>query len=292
MSRHITGTSSVYSIKKQLKRVEAYFLNKHVNKNKAEVAFAISLKSKIVSRNWNNVQSNLAKTLRSILNNTDSHFRVIVAGHEKPDIKEIRHKRVTWLPVNFPPPSNQKGFSRDKMRKRKVIGEYLRKIGFSGYFMPFDSDDWAHHRLVQYVRSQPTRKNFVIDTGMMINLVKKEVWLRKKRFYIGCGSSAVFYFANKDFPLTPETNNAEKKPFHLVLKAHPKVIQNLRTLRRPCKIVKFPLVTWVLGHGDNNSMLKGKKNNTVSAEDYGSKGEKLENAFFHYFKARKNQHDA
>lgn len=289
MRRHITGTSSKYSIKKQLKRVETYFLNKHVNKNKAEVAFAISLKSKTVSRNWKKVQSNLAKTLRSILNNTDPHFRVIVAGHEKPKINEMRHKRVTWLPVNFPPPSNPKGFSKDKIRKRKVIGAHLRKIGFSGYFMPFDSDDWAHHRLVQYVRSQRSRKNFVIDTGMMVNLVKKEVWLRKKRFYIGCGSSAVFYFANKDFPLTPRMKSATKKPFRLVLKAHPKVIRNLRTLRRPYKIVKYPLVTWVLGHGDNTSMLKGKKNNSVSAKDYGSRGEKLESAFFHYFKARKNR---
>lgn len=287
MSRHLNGASSVYSIKKQLKGVEASLLNKHVNKNKAEVAFAISLKSKKVSQNWNNVQYNLAKTLRSILNNTDPHFRVIVAGHEKPNIKEIRHKRVTWLSVNFPPPSNPKGFSTDKIRKRKVIGAYLRKIGFSGYFMPFDSDDWAHHRLVQYVRSQPPGKDFVIDTGMMVNLVKNKVWLRKKRFYIGCGSSAVFYFANKDFPLTPKTNSV-KKPFHVVLQAHPKVIRNLRTLRRPCKIVNFPLVTWVLGHGDNNSMLKGKKNNTVSAENYGSKEEKLESAFFHYFKAGKN----
>ncbi|MCC3374219.1 hypothetical protein [Cohnella sp. REN36] len=289
MRRHITGTSSVYSIPKQLKRVEAYFLNKQVNKNKAEVAFAISLKSKAVSRNWNNVQSNLAKTLRSILNNTDPHFRVIVAGHERPNIKEMRHKRVTWLPVNFLAPLNPKGFSKDKIRKRKVIGAYLRKKGFSGYFMPFDSDDWAHRRLVQYVRSQPSGKNFVINTGMMVNLVKKEVWLRKKRFYIGCGSSAVFYFANKDFPRTPKTKSAKKKPFNLVLKGHTKVIRNLRASRRPFKIVHFPLVTWVLGHGDNNSMLKGKKNNSVSAENYGSKGEKLENAFFHYFKSRKNR---
>lgn len=266
--------------------MEAYFSNKHVHKNKAKVVFAISLKSRKVSRNWSTVQSNLAKTLRSILNNSDPHCRVIVAGHEKPDIKEMQHRRVTWLPVNFPPPLNPAGFSYDKIRKRKAIGAYLRKIGFSGYFMPFDSDDWAHHRLVQYVRSQPTKRNLVIDAGMMVNLVKREVWLRKKRFYIGCGSSAVFYFTNKDLPLTPVMSSAGRTPFHLVLKAHPEVIRNLRTLRRPCRIVKLPLVTWVLGHGDNNSMLKGKKNNSVSASDYGSRGEKLENAFYYYFRAR------
>ncbi|WP_040950982.1 hypothetical protein [Gorillibacterium massiliense] len=288
MSHELSGASSVYSIKEQLKRVDETFLNKDIKKNKAEVAFAISLKSKIVSQNWDNVQSNLAKALRSILNNADPHFRVIVAGHEKPNIKELRHERVTWLPVNFPPPSNPKGFSKDKIRKRKVIGAYLRKIGFSGYFMPFDSDDWAHHRLVQYIRSQPSGKDFVIDTGMMVNLVNKEVWSRKK-FYKGCGSGAIFYFANKDFPLTPETNSVKKKPFKLVLRAHPKVIQNLRALHRPYKIVKLPLVTWVLGHGDNNSIIKGKINKSVSAENYGSKGEKLEDTFFHYYKTMKNQ---
>jgi hypothetical protein len=285
---HLTRTHhSLYSIKNPLQQVETYLKSKQPKKNKVEMAFAISLKSKTVSRNWNKVQSNLAKTLHTILNNSDSNFRIVIAGHEKPRISEIQHRRVKWLPMSFPPPSSIKGFSKDKIRKRKAIGVYLRKIGFYGYFMPLDADDWIHYRLVEYVRSQPKKAAIIMKRGMMVNLLKKEVWLRKDRFYKGCGSGTIFYFANKDFPLSSNGRALQKKPFRIVLRAHPKVVRNLAKFHKPYKFEKMPLVTWVLAHGDNNSMLKGKKNNSVSANDYGSKGLKLENGYYCYFKIRK-----
>jgi hypothetical protein len=272
-----------------MKQVETYLKNKRLKKKKVEIAFAISLKSKIVSRNWNKVQSNLAKTLHTILNNSDRNFRIVIAGHEKPRISEIQHRRVKWLPVGFPRPSSIKGFSKDKIRKRKAIGVYLRKIGFSGYFMPLDADDWIHHRLVEYVRSRPNKAAIIMKRGMMVNLVKKEVWLRKGGFYKGCGSGTIFYFANKDFPLSSNKRGLQKKPFRIVLRAHPKVVRNLAKFHKPYKFDKIPLVTWVLAHGDNNSMLKRKKNNSVSANNYGSKGFKLEKGYYRYFKIRKKQ---
>ena len=132
-------SSSSNSVRKQLDRIEDYFRDLESNvskgpkeeKHKKEIAFAISLKSRIVSRNWDQVQANLSMTLRSILRNTDQNFRIIIAGHEKPDIKEIEHSQVTWLSVDFPPPvppGSAPEFSEDKRHKRRVIGAYLRKI--------------------------------------------------------------------------------------------------------------------------------------------------------------------
>jgi hypothetical protein len=277
---------SGHTIKKGMKQVEEYFKNKRLGKHNVKIAFAISLKSKTVSQNWDNVQSNLAKTLRSILRNTDQNFCIVIAGHEKPNIEEMQHRRVKWLTVNFQPPSSTHGFSSDKIRKRKVIGMYLRKIGFSGYFMPLDADDWVHYRLVEYVRSQPARVALILKSGVMVNLVRKEVWLRKHRFYIGCGSSAIFYLSKKEFPLSLKKRGSRKETFQVVLKAHGKVFRNLRKINKPYKLVKFPLITWVLGHGDNISMLQGKKNNSISAKNYGSKSELLKQGFYDYFKIR------
>jgi hypothetical protein len=271
------------TINKRMKQVEEYF-KKSLRKHNVKIAFAISLKSKAVSQNWDKVQSNLAKTLRSILRNTDQNFCIVIAGHEKPEITEMQDRRVKWLTVNFQPPSSTRGFSRDKLRKRQVIGMYLRKIGFFGYFMPLDADDWVHYRLVEYVRSQPTRVALIMKAGVIINLVKNEVWLRKNRFYIGCGSSAIFYFSKSEFPLSLIKRGSRKETFHVVLRGHTKVFRNLRKINKPYKLVKFPLITWVLGHGDNNSMLKGKKSNSISAKNYGSKGELLKQGFYAYFK--------
>ncbi|WHY78269.1 hypothetical protein QNH20_03635 [Neobacillus sp. WH10] len=96
------------SLKERLDRVDDYFEENKANSitepNELEVAFGISLKSKKVSRNWTTVQNNLSRTLRTILNNTDQNFRIIIAGHEKPNIEEINHERVTWLSVSFSRP--------------------------------------------------------------------------------------------------------------------------------------------------------------------------------------------
>ncbi|UVI28628.1 glycosyltransferase family A protein [Paenibacillus spongiae] len=279
----------VSAIKQQLQTEDMFNGAEHPPKNEKhpiEVAFAISLKSKLVSRDWEKVQDNLAKTLRSILRNTDQNFRIVIAGHEKPKIEEMKHKRVTWLSVDFPPPKNSNGFSGDKMRKRKAIGVYLRKIKFSGYFMPLDADDWVHYRFVEYIRSQPRSDAFVLRRGLMINLVNKEVWLRRDRFFIGCGSSAVIYMSNEDFPRSSRKEDVRNKFFHMVLKAHTRVIQHLEERNKQYVMIDFPFITWVLAHGDNNSMIKGKKDNGVSASNYGTTGEELKKWIYDYYKVK------
>ncbi|MDQ1004178.1 uncharacterized protein (UPF0333 family) [Neobacillus niacini] len=133
----ITGDLSSDNVKQtlleHLDQVDDYFEKIKIvvyNKpNEVEVAFAISLKSKRSSRNWTRVQNNLARTLRSIINNTDQNFRIVIAGHEKPNITEMKHERVTWLPVHFPPPTHISKYSSDKFRKCRVIGAYLRRSG-------------------------------------------------------------------------------------------------------------------------------------------------------------------
>ncbi|MDN4866193.1 hypothetical protein ACFX4N_29540 [Priestia sp. YIM B13551] len=278
-------------IKKQLDEVEKYFkqykseVSKQLNKapNRKEIAFGISLKSKKVSRNWNKVQKNLSNTLKSIFRNTDQHFRIIIAGHNKPNIKELNDKRVKWLPVKFSSPTSPKGFSQDKMRKRRVIGEYLYKIGFHGYFMAVDADDWIHHRFVEYIRSQPFSDAFILEKGLITNIGRKEIW-EMGEFYKRCGTNALFYFSKKDFP-NPKKKKAN--PFNiLTLKAHPKSPERLKKLNKKYKMINLPFVIWVLSHGDNNSMLKGNKDPGISAKDYNLQGEKLEDWFYNYFKIK------
>ena len=158
----LSKTSDTTFLIERLERFDDYLeenkANDSTKPNDLEIAFGISLKSKKVSRNWNIVQTNLSRTLRSILNNTDQNFRIIIAGHEKPNIEEMNHDRVTWLSVSFSRPRYISQYSIDKFRKRRVIGAYLRKIGFSGYFMPLDADDWIHYRFVEFIRTTPVLK--------------------------------------------------------------------------------------------------------------------------------------
>ena len=288
---------SSYSVKEQLNRIEDYFKELETNvferpikeKHKKEIAFAISLKSKTLSRNWDQVQANLSKTLRSILRNTDQNFRIIIAGHEKPVIKEIEHSQVTWLSVDFPPPvppGSAPEFTEDKKHKRRVIGVYLREIGFSGYFMPLDADDWIHYRFVEYIRSQPITDAFLLTKGIMINQGLKEAWI-KNQFYRACGSSALYYFSNEDFPTTSEKEEAEKLLFGLSIMHHGKVPENLKTFNKSYEKIDLPFVTYVLGHGDNTSVIRGIRSNQVSAKTYKAQRVELEKWLYCYFKINK-----
>jgi hypothetical protein len=273
----------------ELKQIESQFSeirpNRQIDSQPIDIAFAISLKSKTVSRNWLGVQDSLAKTLRSIMSNTDPNFHIFIAGHERPDIIELQDNRVTWLQVTFPPPEDPPRYCWDRHKKRLVIGAHLRKIGFSGYFMPIDADDWVHYRFIEFIRSQPVTDAFIMNQGFMVNLVNQEVWTRK-RFYVGCGSSSVFYFSNEDFPLIAKKIEAKKTPFRCVIKHHGEVVNYLQEISKRYQMVEVPFVTWVLGHGDNNSIIKGKKDDRVSAKQYNAKGEILQDWFYEYFRIK------
>ncbi len=53
---------------------------------------------------------------------------------------------------------------------------------------------------------------FVLNTGCMANFKHKQVWVREG-FYYSCGSSAVFYFSNSDFPRTSMRVDVMKTKF-------------------------------------------------------------------------------
>lgn len=291
MKKKTISQETMLPIKNRLEQIE-YIFNTALNKNskllnrQPEIAFAISLKSKTVSRDWDKVQDNLSKTIRSILNNSDPHFRIVIAGHEKPDIEEFKHEGVTWLSVTFPPPTDPGHYTIDKMHKRRVIGAYLRNSGYSGYFMQLDADDWIHYRFVEFIRSQPISAAFIIDNGFMVNVATKEVWHRK-RFNRGCGSSALYYLTNRDFPNTTSKEEAFKTLFGMSIQAHSRLESRMQMENKNYMFVTFPLVVYVLGHGDNISVLKGKKRRGISARAYRVNGEKLEDWFYEYFRVGK-----
>ncbi|MGQ4664776.1 glycosyltransferase family A protein [Metabacillus halosaccharovorans] len=243
------------------------------NNKEKEIAFAISLKSKTASRDWKVVQNNLSKTLKSILRNTDQHFRIIVAGHKKPTIKELDHEKITWITVKFAPPKGPNEYTRDKMRKRRAIISHLRNDNFKGYFMPLDSDDWIHHRFVEYIRSQPLSEALILEQGFFSNIRNNEVWIMKN-FYRRCGSSALVYI----------DSNTNRKRYSVTVKAHPFIKENLKKIGLPYKLVKIPLVFRYFGHSDNNSILKGKLDTDFSALDCNATGEILEDWIYNYFK--------
>ncbi len=236
--------------------------------HRTPVAFAISLKSKCVSKNWAVVELNLARTLRSIINNTHQEFIVVVAGHERPEIAELDNPKVKWISVNVPIPQSPQQYPADKMRKRRAIGAYLRKTGFCGYFAPCDADDWINHRYIEFLHKTPVTDGIIFDSGVMVNCHTKEAWIRENRFYIGCGTSAALYLKPEDFLKTPSEELTGNHGFKCALGGHGQMEASLREIGRTPIYIKFPMVTWVLCNGENASLEMGKKSITIGAQNY------------------------
>lgn len=61
------------------------------------IIFAIPLRSRASSKNWSVVLSNFHSTIRSIFNQTDPHFRCIVACNERPEMDREYDDRLEFI---------------------------------------------------------------------------------------------------------------------------------------------------------------------------------------------------
>jgi len=172
-----------------------------------EFMFGISLASARTSADWGRAQELLGHTLRSVLNQSDPRFSVVICGHERPDLPELDDPRVRFLESDQGPARNPTGFRGDKMRKRRIIGALLRARG-GGYFFPLDADDLVHRDVVAHVRRDDNRRGYLIDRGYTLDYNNGTLapvpgaW--SVSFDRGCGSSAVIWFDPADLPVDSE----------------------------------------------------------------------------------------
>ena len=68
---------------------------------------------------------------------------------------------------------------------------------------------------------------------------------------------------------------------------HGKVPENLKTFNKSYEKIDLPFVTYVLGHGDNTSVIRGIRSNQVSAKTYKAQRVELEKWLYCYFKINK-----
>jgi hypothetical protein len=168
-----------------------------------EFMFGISLASKGASADWGRTQELLGHTLRSLLNQSDPRFSVVICGHERPDLPELADPRFLFTKCDRRPPMRSDGFRADKMRKRRLIASVLRKRG-GGYFFPLDADDLVHRDVVAHTLSDDNRKGYLIDRGYALDygsgILAPIPGAWSVPFDRVCGSSAVIFFRPEELP--------------------------------------------------------------------------------------------
>lgn len=81
------------------------------------VVFAIPLRAKETSSDWNSCVQHFNRTLKSIFNQTDSEFRCIVACNEIPQLDQEYDERLEFIKLEIPVPREWIEMSRDKYWK-------------------------------------------------------------------------------------------------------------------------------------------------------------------------------
>src|SRR6476660_4186454 len=112
---------------------------RHHSRVSPEFVFAIALKPKSVSSDWQRVLDNLRRTIRSA-HACDPAAAVIVACHDEPELGDAA-EGVVSLCVPFPEPSSPGEGGRDKAAKRRHAGAWLRESmsdGDAAYVMFLD----------------------------------------------------------------------------------------------------------------------------------------------------------
>jgi FkbM family methyltransferase len=215
--------------------------------------FAISLASQKAAADWDLTSDLLRRTLRSVINQSDGRWRVIVCGHEKPELAEFGDPRIMFVEADIDPPAHSGQFRKDKMWKRRLLGSFLRDLG-GGYFFPLDADDLIHKDLVQSVLEGDNRRGYRVERGYAQDFSNQRlapvpgVW--SVPFDRVCGSSAVLYFNADELP---RDGRSDPDLYFNLFQSHAYWPIVAEEYGRPLETLPFPAAVYVVNHSQNLS---------------------------------------
>jgi hypothetical protein len=236
-------------------------------------AFAIPFKPRSACADWEQAQANLRRTIGSIRSAAGSEAAVVVvACHEEPDLGDVGGDDVHLLSVPFAEPADQWEAARDKARKRRFIGSWLRQalVADEAYVMFFDADDLVHKDTLEYVLAHG-HGSYVVDHGYFLDLTSGLLWHRRQAFHRTCGSSFVCRFARGELTLTWEDVASPFAQFGTPpdQRGHEDYDAVAAELGRPPVILPFPAVVYTVNHSESLSQIEfGGRRGCSSPRDF------------------------
>jgi hypothetical protein len=210
--------------------------------------FAIPVRSKAASKNWQGVEARLSATLTSILAQSDTNFIVLAACHDVPSSPELADPRVTVLRTDTPPPRDFAEMMLDKKHKRRMMAVEFGRRG-AGFFMLTDEDDLVSNRLVEFARSTNDPNGYIVKAGWIYDSTNQTL-VAHPALNLRCGTCAIFNFAKDDLPTSMDDTVHRR---HDDFGKHFEFEETAAALGRPLRPIPFPSVIYVV-HGENFSI--------------------------------------
>lgn len=152
--------------------------------------FIIPFRSRQTTDRWVYACTLLQRTLKSVCNQTDDDFRVLVVCHELPE-DIAPHPQVQFISVNLPIPTNHGEGVRD-FRIKVRIGCFYAQQYNPDFMMSVDADDLVSNRLVAYTKKHLEHHGLYFDKGYIYVEGENKLLLKRKNFYQWCGTCNIF----------------------------------------------------------------------------------------------------
>lgn len=219
------------------------------------IYYAIPLRSKHTSNNWNNVCSQLKSTIESI-HISGGEYSIIIAGHEKPEFLEDIAENISFIQATIPIPENQQGYMLDKMSKKTLAKNKILSTAKPGdLFMFFDADDLVaksfYTDISKTFNENPAIDDIALYSGYVFDYNRKKISHldgKSKIFYKNCGSCFISKISELDI-IEFDSDNS----FFSSLKDHTKFPTSSIAYGRSFVALKAPITCYIVNHGSNDS---------------------------------------
>jgi hypothetical protein len=220
-----------------------------------DFAFAIPLKPRSACADWDLAQANLRRTIRSAQAAVGSAaVGIVVACHDEPDLADAAAPDVHVLSVPFTEPPHIRDGGRDKAKKRRFIGAWLREAltGDALYVMLLDADDLVHKEVVRHVLSYG-HGSYLVEDAYSLDLASGLLQHRRQGFDWARGSSFVCRFTPAELPSSTDDLTRPFSQFGASpdQRGHAEWPQVATELGRPPKPIPFPAVVYTVNHGES-----------------------------------------
>jgi len=148
-----------------------------------------------VVKDWHLACAYFRQTLASVFNSTAENYCVVVVGHEPPDFPLPQDRRLKFLSLDHPLPSQEGGYwvaaVKDKMIKLAAAWEYAKATWNPQYVMKVDWDDLLSSRLVEWLVSANDEAGYRIKHGWVWRSTFPRLIQRTEQFDRSCGSCLI-----------------------------------------------------------------------------------------------------
>jgi hypothetical protein len=224
------------------------------------MVFIIPVKSAVISPSWEKFSRLFERSVRSVCQQTDQDFKVVVVCNEKP-LTNFEHPNLYYLEVDFTPPTPEASDEfiglhspkeADKAKKILAGFEYAQRFDTT-HVMVVDADDCVSNRIVEFVKRNPNIDGWYSNMGYVYKEGSKLIFKKMDDFSSLCGTCLI---------VKPEFLKGLVSPEMYF--RHPK-----RTLENGYKMktLPFPAAVYTI-NGENYFMtekaVKHFKNDTVA----------------------------